>query len=63
MIRCKQCGYWKQPGKLCTGGWGVCMNMMTAQDVEHWKYQKSLTFKTFGCVYAKKVSKKKEPTP
>ena len=54
MTRCVKCTHWRKDGN---GGWGVCMNMMTAQDVEHWRYQKSLTFKTFGCVYAKKSSK------
>jgi hypothetical protein len=55
MIRCKECMHWK---KDKNGGWGVCMNMMTAQDVEHWKYQESLTFETFGCIYARKEGPK-----
>jgi len=55
MIRCKKCGYWKKDGN---GGWGVCLNEMTAQDVEHWKRQKTLTFETFGCVYGHKEMRK-----
>ena len=60
MIRCMKCEHWKKDG---LGGWGVCVNMLTAQDVEHWKCQKSLTFETFGCVYAKKSDTEKEPKP
>ncbi len=60
MIRCCKCAQWLKDGN---GGWGVCMSMMTAQDVEHWRYQKTLTFKTFGCVYAKGKSKEKGPKP
>jgi hypothetical protein len=48
MIRCKQCGYWKKDGN---GGWGVCLNEVTALNVEHWKRQQTRTFEIFGCVF------------
>jgi capsule polysaccharide export protein KpsC/LpsZ len=59
MICCEKCMYW---GADWFGGWGVCKNDMTAQSVQHWKYQESMTFKTFGCVYGKEkvVRKRKE---
>ncbi len=58
MIRCCECAHWQKDGN---GGWGVCMSMLAAQNVEHWEYQKSLTFRTFGCVCAKEKNKEDEP--
>ena len=55
MIRCKKCGDWEKDGN---GGWGVCRNELTAQNVEHWKRHKTLTFETFGCVYGHKEVRK-----
>lgn len=56
MIRCKKCRDWEKDG---SGGWGVCRNELTAQNVEHWKRHKTLTFETFGCVYGHEVRKEK----
>jgi hypothetical protein len=54
--RCPSCGSWIPDG----GGWGICRNLMPAQDVWTWPYGGELTFRAFGCVYhkAKKATKK-----